>query len=707
MAVDNLRAKILNFLAEHSQRTYPVKDLFLHLGLQPEDRDMLRRELKQMVAEGLLVKIDRSYGLPERLGYHAGVLQGHRRGYAFLRPDNREEDIFIRAANLQSAVHGDRVVVRLTGGRSKRRRREGVVIGILKRGSSRLVGTLQQQGKRFYVVPDDSRYSFIVQVPRPAGLYSPGDKVVVELRHWPRGIQPAQGRLVERFGAAGSRQAEALILQHKFDLPGAFPPAVFNELAELPDEELISRVAAEENRLDLTALTMVTIDDETARDFDDAVSLEPAEKVGFRLGVHIADVAQYVREGKALDREALKRATSIYLVDRVIHMLPPLLSENLCSLQAGKERLALSVFINLAANGEVLSSSFHPSLIKVAERLTYRQVAAFLEDEASAPFEHAAVGPMIREMDRLAAMLRQRRMKRGSLDLDMPEARIILDETGAPVEIERRRMGRAERLIEEFMILCNEVVADYFFKEKVPFIYRVHAVPAVEKLAVLRETLAQMGNSAVAGLKILKPKHLNLLLQRSRGERTEGLIRYLILRSLPQAHYSVENEGHFGLASRCYCHSTAPIRRYPDLVIHRILKEYLLRGGLLPKRVERLQSRLPAIALHASERERVAMEAERASMDQKKAEYMEGRLGEVYSGIISGVTSFGIFVELENTIEGMIPVADLGDDYYVYQEKQVALVGERTRKSFRLGDPLAVQVVRVNSAEGKITFTLA
>ena len=427
--------------------------------------------------------------LPERLGYHTGVLQGNRRGFAFLRPDNRAEDIFIKAANLQSAVHGDRVVVRLTGGRGKRRRREGEVIGILKRGSNRMVGTLEQHGKRFYVIPDDNRYSFI-QVPRTAIQYRSGDKVVVEVRRWSRGSQPAQGRLVERLGAAGSRQAEELTLHHKFDLPGPFPPAVLKELTELPGEEAIHRVASEENRLDLSALMMVTIDDESARDFDDAVSLEPAANGGFRLGVHIADVSQYVREGRALDREALKRATSTYLVDRVIHMLPPLLSEKLCSLQAGEERLALSVFIDLAANGEVLSSSFHPSLIKVTERLTYRQVAAFLEDEASAPFELAAVGPMIREMDRLAAMLRQRRMKRGSLDLDMPEARIILDETGAPVEIERRRMGRAESLIEEFMI-CATRSWPYFLKKR-----RVY-LPGPRlprgKLAVLRKPWPRWG----------------------------------------------------------------------------------------------------------------------------------------------------------------------------------------------------------------------
>ncbi|MEW5783509.1 MAG: ribonuclease R [Bacillota bacterium] len=703
-----MRTKIQDILAEHSQCSLTVKQMLSLLELQEGDKEFLTRELGQMTADGLIIKTARgNYGLPERLDCHTGVLQGNRRGFAFLRPDSRAEDIFISAANLKDAVHGDRVVVRMTGGRG-RRRREGEVIGILKRGSTRMVGTLEQHGKRFFVVPDDSRLSFSIQVPREGQQFRRGDKVVVEVRNWSRGNQPIRGRLVERLGEAGSQQAERLTLHRKFDLPGEFPSPVLSELSEMPREEAIARISQEESRLDLSDLTIVTIDDETARDFDDAVSLENAENGGFRLGVHIADVSQYVREGKPLDREALKRSTSTYLVDRVIHMLPPLLSEELCSLQASRDRLAVTVFINLAADGEIVAYSFHPSLIRVTERLTYRQVEAFLDGNASGrPFIHPAVEDMVSEMGRLASILRQRRLQRGSLDLDLPEAQIILDENGVPTAIERRQMGRSESLIEEFMILCNEIVAGHFYKEELPFIYRVHTLPTAEKLAALRETLAMIGNDLVVGLKELKPKHLNLLLERSRSGRTEKLVRYLMLRSLPQARYSASNEGHFGLASRCYCHFTSPIRRYPDLVIHRILKEYLIRGGLSEKRVARLQSRLPAIAQHSSERERAAMEAERASTDQKKAQFMEDKLGEVYSGIISGVANFGVFVELSNTVEGMIPIADLDDDYYTYQEKQVALVGERKRKIYRLGDPLQVQVVRTNRAEGKVTFALA
>ena len=704
-----LRSKIYQLLLEHPNRSLTLKQIVQALELQKEDKTRLTRELDRMQSEGMLIKTTRArYGLPQRLDCLTGTLQGNKRGFAFLRPDTDAEDIFISPGNMKDAVHGDRVMVRLAL-KANRRRREGEVIGILKRGQTCLVGTLRQHGKRCFVVPDDSRLCEEIEVPRRGTKQERnGDKVVVEVRSWRRGNQPPRGQVVERLGPAGSPRTEQLILHRKFDLPGEFPPPVMKELDALPREEDIARIAAEEEgRLDLRELVMVTIDDEQAKDFDDAVSLEAAADGGFRLGVHIADVSYYLRERRALDREAFKRGTSTYLVDRVIPMLPPLLSEDLCSLKAERDRLAVSVIIDLSAQGELNGYRFFPSLIRVTERLTYRQVEVHLTGSGGGkPLQHSALEEMLRSMDRLARQLRRRRLERGSLDLDLPEARITLDEAGNPLSIERRQMGRAESLIEEFMILCNETIAGHFFKEQQPFLYRVHAVPTVEKLATLRETLVLMGNSAVANIRELKPDHLNTLLERSRGAPSETLVRYLMLRSLPQARYSAVNEGHFGLASKCYCHFTSPIRRYPDLVIHRILKEYLARG-LKEDRVAALQSRLPAVALQSSERERAAMQAERASAEIKKAQYMESRLGEVYAGIISGVTNFGIFVELGNTVEGMIPVSDLADDYYVYHEKQAALVGERTRKRYRLADPVQVQVVRVNRAEGNIPFNLA
>ncbi len=702
-----LRSRIITLLAESRHQSLSTRQMARTLGLQGQENRVLSRELKLMLEEGLIIKTARGrYGLPRRLDCLTGVLQGNRRGFAFLRPDDKGEDIYISAQNLNSAVHGDRVVVRLAA--TGRRRREGEVIDILQRGHSRLVGTLEQHGKRFYVIPDDQRLSHAIEVTAGWQLAQKGDKVVLELEAWARGAKPPRGRVVERLGRAGTARAEQLSLHRKFGLPVEFPGEVLREAADLPGEEAIQKVALEQGRRDLRDLPMVTIDGETARDFDDAVSLEKSGDGTYRLGVHIADVSHYVREGGALDREALNRSTSTYLVDRVIHMLPPRLSEELCSLKAGRDRLALSVFMDLNAAGEVTGYSFTPSVIRIAERLTYPQVEAFLENKGEGkPLEHPQLGEMLYEMDRLASLLRQRRLQRGALDLDLPEAEIILDDSGKPVRIERRHLGRSESLIEEFMILCNETVAGHLAREKLPCLYRVHAVPTGEKLAALKETLSLLGLDAVSRQKELKPSQLKELLENSKGRPTERLIRYLMLRSLPQARYSAENEGHFGLASPCYCHFTSPIRRYPDLVVHRILKEHLSGNGLRGAMLERFKARLPEIAEQTSEREREAMEAERASEDLMKARYMEDKIGEVFPGIINGVASFGIFVELENTVEGMIPIADLDDDYYVFHEKQAALVGERTRKTFRLGDHIPVQVVKVNTVEGKVTFALA
>lgn len=704
-----LRERIQEVLKSHKQKSLTLPQVINELGMQKHDQNIVLGEIKKMLDEGLLVQTGSGrYGLPERLGYVTGVLEGNRRGFAFLRPDLQEEDVFISPEKLKNAAHGDRVVVQVDKKRKEKRRREGTVIGIIKRGQRRLVGTLQRKGKKYYVVPDDQRYPGEVQVSaKNVKQVEPGDKVIVEVEEWVHGRMPSRGRVIDHLGSPGSIQTERLAFKHRYELPGEHPAKVLNEVEALPGEDKISQQLEEAGRRDLRDLKMVTIDDETAKDFDDAVSLEETEEGNLRLGVHIADVSHYVRSGKPLDREALKRGTSIYLVDRVIHMLPPTLSENLCSLQADKDRLAVSVFMDIDSSGDMVAADYTTSVIRVAERLTYKQVEAYLEKEkGESAFKDAAVPEMIDRMDRLAAILRQRRTERGTLDLDLPEARIITDDDGIPQAIEKRTMGRSESLIEEFMIYCNETVASYLSESEVPCVYRVHAVPTEEKLLMLRETLTLMNIKAARNIKVLKPKHLNKLLEDSKGEPNERLVRYLVLRSLPQARYSATNDGHFGLASKCYCHFTSPIRRYPDLMVHRILKQHL-DGGITQEKISRLQSRLPGIAEQSSERERAAVEAERASIEVKKAQYMEQKIGEIYTGIINGVANFGIFVELDNTVEGMIPIGDLGDDYFFYNEKAASLTGERTRKNYRLGDIIDVQVVKANREEGKVTFAPA
>ncbi len=701
-----LREKIRELLKGHHQKSLNLKQILSGLKMEQQDKSILRDEIKKMVNEGELIRTEGGrFGIPERLDYLTGVLEGHRKGFAFLRPEQEREDVYISPGNLNEAAHGDRVIVRLNQRRS-RRRREGTVMGILKRGQRRLVGTLHREGKRYYVIPDDQRFPGIIQVSRKdMPQAQAGDMVVAEIKKWAQGSQPSRGKIVEHIGPPGSYRTEQLTFKHKFDLPGEHPEQVFKELETLPGESDISRLAEDQNRIDLRDTKMVTIDDEQAKDFDDAVSIEALPGGSYRLGVHIADVSQYVREGKPLDREALKRGTSIYLVGRAIHMLPSLLSENICSLQAEKDRLAVSVLMDIGPEGHLKDARFHSSVIRVNERLTYQQVEGYLNgNEPASVFKDSSLTNSLDQMDKLADLLRRRRMERGTLDLDLPEARIEIDDEGVPVSIEKREMGRSESLIEEFMIYCNETVAEHLAEKEMPCIYRIHAVPTEEKLALLRQTLTLMNVQAVANVKELKPKHLKTLLEKSKGEKTERLVRYLILRSLPQACYSASNDGHFGLASNCYCHFTSPIRRYPDLVVHRVLKKHLSPGGYSGEKMKRLQSRLPAIAQQSSERERAAVAAERASIEIKKAQYMEQKVGEVYTGIINGVTNFGIFVELDNTVEGMIPVSELSDDYYIYDEKAAMLTGERTRKTYRLGDTLQVQVIRASREEGKVAF---
>ena len=704
-----LRDRIISLLKRSRQKLLSSKQIISGLQMEKNDASIVKHELKKMSSEGLIITTeDNRFGLPEKLGILTGTLEGNRRGFAFLRPDQKREDVFISSKNLDEAAHGDRVMVKLNR-RKNRKKREGTVIGILKRGKRRQVGTLQREGKRYFVMPDDQRFPGPVQVSlKGITEAKAGDKVVVEIEKWNRGNKSPRGKLVEYIGPQGSLQTEQMAFQHRFELPGEYPLQALKELDQLPGEEEIATLAQEQGRADLKELKMVTIDDETARDFDDAVSLEIINGNIYRLGVHIADVSQYVRQGKPIDREAFKRGTSIYLVERAIHMLPPGLSEQLCSLQAGKNRLSVSVIMDIDDHGNLIEADYKLALIQVNERLSYRQVEDYLSGQRDVSvFKDHSIAEMIDNMKALASLLRERRMQRGSLDLEIPEAKIIVDEEGYPLRIEKRIMGQSESLIEEFMIYCNETVAQSLGKNELPCIYRIHAVPGAEKLTALRETLTLMNIKAASKIKHLKANDLKQLLEDTKGEKTEKLVRYLILRSLPQACYSAFNEGHFGLASESYCHFTSPIRRYPDLVVHRILKQYLIQGGYSKEKVKKMQARLPAIAQQSSERERAAVDVERASMDMKKAQYMEQKLGEVYSGIINGVTHFGLFVELDNTVEGMIPVTELKDDYYIYNEKAKQLTGERNRNTYRLGDIITVKVIRANREEGKITFSLA
>ncbi|WP_073254560.1 ribonuclease R [Caldanaerovirga acetigignens] len=696
-----LKDKILELMKSEGYRPMTEGEILAALDLDIKEADLLLKTLQSMEKEGLVVKNRKDrYGLPERMNLVVGHLEGNPKGYAFLIPDNPEmEDIYIGLENLNGAVHGDRVIVRPLFKPSEGRL-EGEVVRILKRASTRIVGTIEC-GKQFaFVTPDDKRFYFDVFVPKSdtAGAKS-GQKVVVSITRWPEGRRNPEGRVTEILGYEDEPGIDVLAVIKKYNLPMEFPEKVLRQAEqiseEITDEEL-------KGRLDLRSEKIVTIDGEDAKDLDDAVSIKKIAG-GYRLGVHIADVSYYVEEDTPLDKEARKRGCSVYLVDRVIPMLPPKLSNGICSLNPKVPRLTMSVIIDFDESARVKSYQITPSVIRTCERMTYTAVNKILEEndeETIKRYEYLLED--FKLMEELAAKLNRKRFERGSLDFNFEEAKVILDENGRPVEIRKEKRRTGERIIEEFMLAANEVIAEHIYWLKVPFVYRVHEIPDMEKMYALQEFLHNLGYS-IKGIKNIKPKALQQILEAVKGKPEERVVNTVLLRSLKRARYSEENLGHFGLASHYYTHFTSPIRRYPDLVIHRILREQL-EGKLDEGRMEYLNEVLGRIAKHSSERERIAEEAERETVELKMAEYMAGKIGEVFTGIISSVTPFGFFVELENTVEGLVHVSTLEDDFYRFDEKSITLRGERTKKVFKIGDRVKVRVARVNKNERQIDF---
>ncbi len=696
---------VLKFLFEEDYKPLTFEGLRKVLGIsQDKDVQELFRFLVSLEEEGVVYKTLQGRYSPLRgRGLLIGVLQGHPQGYAFLLPEAPgEADVFIPQERIKGAMHKDRVMVRLLGKVPNGRRREGEVIRILKRGNSAIVGTFQGSRHRGTVLPDDRRLFHEIKVSRGYRSANPGDKILVSITRWPDSYRDSpEGKIIEVIGPADEPGVDITSIQKKFGLPSAFPAKVLQE-AERWDEEQILALAAAEKRQDLRALPMVTIDDDDAKDLDDAISLERTAD-GYRLGVHIADVSYYVQERSALDREAARRATSVYLPDRVIPMLPAQLSNGICSLNPGSVRLAISVFMELTAAGELLNSNFCSSLICIDERLTFSDVNRLLKGEQGLEQKYTHFRQTLADMHMLAGILKEKRKGRGALDFNFPEAKVRLDEKGKPLEIQVKRGGNAEAIIEEFMLLCNEVVANYLYQQKVPFIYRAHERPAEDKLCMLRDFLSLFNIKLKGDLSKITSRQLQKITEEIKGTPIEKTVNYVLLRSLPQAHYSASPAGHFGLAARYYAHFTAPIRRYPDLIVHRIL-HHILEGTLTKSESRKLVSHLPLLAKHASEQERLALEAERECLDLKKVEYMIGKEGSVYDALISGVTSFGFFVELDNTVEGLVHVTSLEDDFYRFDEKKYALVGEHGGKMYRLGDRQRVRLEKVDKELRTVHF---
>lgn len=685
------------------ERYVPMKEKELSAFMQvsPEDREIFREALRVLLSEGKIQLTKQGRYVKPDGNRPVGTFISHAKGFGFVEVEGYEEDFYIPEDKTNGAFHMDRVQIAFLPGR-RGQRQEAEVVRILERGTKQLVGIYEQSQNFGFVIPDNGRIGTDIFVPkeRSKGAVT-GHKVVVELTSYGDERHKPEGRVVEILGHINDPGVDIMSIVRGFELPVEFGEKVMNQANRTPESVSEADMAG---RMDLRGLQMVTIDGEDAKDLDDAVSLWRDEAGLFHLGVHIADVTNYVQENSALDWEALERGTSVYLVDRVIPMLPHKLSNGICSLNQGVDRLALSCLMTIGEKGEVADYEIAETVIRVDRRMSYTSVKKILEDRDEAERkEYEALVPMFEEMEELAALLRKKRHKRGSIDFDFAESKIILDEKGHPVEVRPYERNVATKIIEDFMLIANETVAQHFFWLETPFVYRTHEKPDPDKIRKLATFIRNFGYHIKQTGEEIHPKELQKLLDKIADTDEETLISRLTLRSMKQAKYTVECTGHFGLSCQYYCHFTSPIRRYPDLQIHRIIKEQL-RGKLSEERIGHYEEKLPEVAKHASKMERRAAEAERETDKLKKAEYMEERIGEIYDGVISGITQWGIYVELQNTVEGLIHVSALAGDYFYYDEEACEMVGRETGVAYKLGQRVTVQVKGVDLLARTVDF---
>jgi ribonuclease R len=681
-----------NLLTKLSSYNKKVDFEELAQSLEPEAGiSEVRQAVRELSGEGkILYSRKGKLYAPGKFGEYTGRLEVKRLGFAFLLDSGG--DIFIPADRKMGAMNGDLVVVKMTGSAGNGRRREGEVTEILESGVKEVVGTLQGR----FVVPDDERIEDIYIPEKGMGGAGNGQKVVVTLEKRAKREQSPEGKITQIIGTAGESKAEVDSAVKRFNLPGEFPEKAVKEAEKLSKGKISAR-----GREDFRKLTVFTIDGADAKDLDDGVSIKKSGK-GYELGVHIADVSHYVTEKTALDKEALFRGTSIYLADRVIPMLPKALSNGICSLGEGEDRLTLSCIMTIDSSGKVQKSRIVESIIKSKHRLTYSDVNAIFAGDKKLRKKYGDITDDLAEMRVLARLLRERREEKGSIDFDIEETHFQFDEHGNVTGVGPRERGEAERLIEEFMLAANMTVAEEYFWKEIPFVYRVHEQPDNEKMQAFAAFYSNFGKMRGKPDNI-HPKALQTILKDIKGKPHENIVNQIMLRSLKKAEYSPDCKGHFGLSFQYYCHFTSPIRRYPDLMVHRIIK-LDKEGKLMMKMLTVLEEKVDEAARQSSMRERLAMEAERAVDDMKRAEFMRGKEGEEYDAIISGVTKNVIFAQLDNTVEGVIPLSSLQDDFYVYNEKMYCVIGERRRKKISLGDEMRVRVVSVSVYPPRIEF---
>ena len=703
----NLDERILAVLRKRRKHGVSLHDLPRAARLTPEETAQLPDRLNHLLRSGAVVerKRGRHLVLGSVVGLVSGRLHAHPDGYAFIVADDpAEEDYYVARSRVRPALHGDRVLARIE--RSHHLRREARIVEVLEHGSGRIVGTyhpLKHGGGT--VQPQEERITYGVHIrPEHAAGARAGDLVVATITRYPTEFSDIEAQITTVLGPASDPRVETEAVVYRYGLPLSFPDDVMAATATVPRTVPAAAVAG---RLDLRGQAIVTIDGENARDFDDAVGIQ-ARGAGFRLTVSIADVAHYVREGGALDREAFERGTSVYFPDRVIPMLPGALSNGICSLNPDVDRLTKTVVLDFDAHGRLTHTEFHDSVIRSAARLTYTDIKRILvEHDAATRSRHAALVPSIELMERLCRLLMQRRHARGSIDFDLPEAEVVLDLTGRPEAIVRAERHVGHQIIEEFMLAANEAVARHLIRHRVPSLHRVHEPPDEDKVTELSRFLATFGVRLGAAPTSVTPRDFQRVLAAVAGRPEERLINTVLLRSMKQARYAADPLGHFGLATQSYTHFTSPIRRYPDLVVHRVLGELLRDGRLSAERKAAWAERLPAIGEVSSRRERVAMDAEREVVALKKVQFMQDKLGDEFAGFINGVQAFGFFIELSDYfVEGLVHVATLQDDHYEYVERAHLLRGRRGGRVFRLGDAVRVRVVAADPERRRIDFQI-
>lgn len=698
------KERILAYMESEGYVPIKRRDMRAMLSVPQEDREKFENLINELIAEGRVFETKKGkLASPKDLQMATGTFIGHARGFGFVTPDAGGEDIFIPASETMGAMQKDRVLYKVLHKAEKGKKADGVIVRILERGQQRIVGTFEAGSKGYgFVVADDKKIAKDIFISREntKGAVT-GHKVVVEITDYGEDRRNPEGKVIEILGHINDPGVDILSVIRRYELAVEFPEEVYAEIEHLGIEVA---EADKKGREDLRDLLTITIDGADAKDLDDAVSLKRLGNGNFELGVHIADVSHYVRENTALDKEAYARGTSVYLVDRVIPMLPHKLSNGICSLNPHVDRLALSCLMEVNGRGEVVSHRILESVINSDYRMTYTAVREILEDGAPALLEqYAEILPMLEDMEELRQILGEKRRKRGSVNFDLPESKIILDENGKPIDIKPYEKSIATNMIEEFMLVCNETIAENSFWQEMPFMYRSHQEPDEDKLEKMEQFLRGFGYYLRKKDGEIHPRELQKVLQKAEETDEERIITRMVLRSMMQARYTAENGGHFGLAAKYYCHFTSPIRRYPDLEIHRMIKK-MLHGELDEKASAYYRRKMPDWAKHCSKQERVAEDAERDTDALKKVEFMEDKVGQIYEGIISGVTNWGIYVELPNTIEGMVALSQMDDDYYEFDEKKMLVFGKRTKKSYRLGDKVVVSVAKVDRMMGTIDF---